>query len=250
MEKSMLSTRKAGARTGSSKQESPFGRRSSPASAATVGRRISAMPAQMSTRSTRGPARRCGPPKSINTQRRSSPARRRWLGRSSSCRSPPMRKRKPGPHLTAVARSEAAWSLWTPVGKDCVEDIHDRAGSQAGPGQCGWCSADGTFRGRDLVPVTYNFASQRLYVTTGDNYSDPTTQTSDAFLALNVGSGELAWTRQITSGDAFTVACPKGINCPKSNGPDFDSDRPPFSPVPRWRTHAGRRAKIRRGDRP
>jgi polyvinyl alcohol dehydrogenase (cytochrome) len=69
---------------------------------------------------------------------------------------------------------------------------------------------------------TYDSASQRLYVTTGDNYSDPTTETSDAFLALNVGSGELAWTRQITSGDAFTLACPKGINCPKSNGPDLD----------------------------
>src|SRR6202042_1174526 len=69
---------------------------------------------------------------------------------------------------------------------------------------------------------TYDSASQRLYVTTGDNYSDPTTETSDAFLALGVGSGELAWTRQITSGDAFTVACPKGANCPKSNGPDFD----------------------------
>ena len=69
---------------------------------------------------------------------------------------------------------------------------------------------------------TYDAASQRLYVTTGDNYSDPTTETSDAFLALGAGSGELAWTRQITSGDAFTVACPKGINCPKSNGPDFD----------------------------
>ena len=69
---------------------------------------------------------------------------------------------------------------------------------------------------------TFDSASQRLYVTTGDNYSDPTTEMSDAFLALGAGSGDLAWARQITSGDAFTVACPKGMNCPKSNGPDFD----------------------------
>ena len=69
---------------------------------------------------------------------------------------------------------------------------------------------------------TYDSARQKIYVTTGDNYSDPATETSDAFLALGVGSGELAWARQITPGDAFTLACPKGINCPKSNGPDFD----------------------------
>jgi polyvinyl alcohol dehydrogenase (cytochrome) len=69
---------------------------------------------------------------------------------------------------------------------------------------------------------TYDSARQRLYVTTGDNYSDPTTETSDAFLALGAGSGELVWTRQITSEDAFTMACPKGVNCPKSNGPDVD----------------------------
>jgi polyvinyl alcohol dehydrogenase (cytochrome) len=31
---------------------------------------------------------------------------------------------------------------------------------------------------------TYDSASQKIYVTTGDNYSDPTTETSDAFLAL------------------------------------------------------------------
>ena len=69
---------------------------------------------------------------------------------------------------------------------------------------------------------TYDSAIQKLYVTTGDNYSDPPTETSDAFLALGAGSGELVWTRQITSEDAFTMACPKGINCPKSNGPDVD----------------------------
>ena len=69
---------------------------------------------------------------------------------------------------------------------------------------------------------TFDAASQRVYATTGDNYSDPPTSTSDAILAIDVGSGEVAWTRQITSGDAFNVACPAGVNCPKSKGPDFD----------------------------
>ena len=69
---------------------------------------------------------------------------------------------------------------------------------------------------------TFDAATQRVYATTGDNYSDPPSGTSDAIVAFDAASGGLAWTRQITPGDAFTVACPSGINCPKSHGPDFD----------------------------
>jgi polyvinyl alcohol dehydrogenase (cytochrome) len=71
---------------------------------------------------------------------------------------------------------------------------------------------------------TFDAASQRVYATTGDNYSDPPTETSDAFLALDARSGELTWSRQITSGDAYNIACvsPEKENCPKANGPDLD----------------------------
>ena len=69
---------------------------------------------------------------------------------------------------------------------------------------------------------TFDAASQRVYATTGDNYSDPPSGTSDAIIAFDASSGDLTWARQITSGDAFTVACPNGVNCPKSHGPDFD----------------------------
>jgi polyvinyl alcohol dehydrogenase (cytochrome) len=69
---------------------------------------------------------------------------------------------------------------------------------------------------------TFDAASQRVYAPTGDNYSDPPSGTSDAIIAFDASSGDLTWARQITSGDAFTVACPNGVNCPKSHGPDFD----------------------------
>ena len=71
---------------------------------------------------------------------------------------------------------------------------------------------------------TFDAVSQQVYATTGDNYSDPPTETSDAILALDARSGELSWSRQTTSGDAFNVACksPEKENCPKANGPDFD----------------------------
>ncbi len=71
---------------------------------------------------------------------------------------------------------------------------------------------------------SFDAATQRIYATTGDNYSDPPTETSDAILAFDAGSGERIWTRQTTSGDAYNIACvsPARENCPKVNGPDFD----------------------------
>jgi polyvinyl alcohol dehydrogenase (cytochrome) len=72
---------------------------------------------------------------------------------------------------------------------------------------------------------TYDAVKEMIYVTTGDNYSDPPSETSDAILGLNAVSGKLAWARQVTSGDAFNVACPSsqpGPNCPVAKGPDFD----------------------------
>ena len=69
-----------------------------------------------------------------------------------------------------------------------------------------------------------------LYLTTGDNYSDPPTDSSDAFLALDLDSGKLLWSRQVTAADAYTVACrlTDKANCPDSNGPDFDFGSSPI----------------------
>jgi len=64
----------------------------------------------------------------------------------------------------------------------------------------------------------------RLYVGTGENYSSPADGNSDAVLALDLDTGERVWTRQITAGDAWNVACMMrdNPNCPAENGPDFD----------------------------
>lgn len=63
-----------------------------------------------------------------------------------------------------------------------------------------------------------------LYVTTGDNYSEPTTGTSDAVLALSLGDGRIVWSRQLTEGDAYNSSCRLlgKPNCPDADGPDFD----------------------------
>ena len=63
-----------------------------------------------------------------------------------------------------------------------------------------------------------------IYVTTGDSYSDPAARTSDAFLAFDLDSGRMLWSRQMTPGDAFNAACarPGEGNCPEAKGPDVD----------------------------
>jgi polyvinyl alcohol dehydrogenase (cytochrome) len=63
-----------------------------------------------------------------------------------------------------------------------------------------------------------------LYVTTGNNYSDPTSTMSDAFVAMDLDTGRILWSKQMTPNDAYTSACrlQDRTNCAASNGPDYD----------------------------
>jgi polyvinyl alcohol dehydrogenase (cytochrome) len=73
---------------------------------------------------------------------------------------------------------------------------------------------------------TIDVVKRRLYVTTGNSYSDPPAKTANAILALDLDSGALAWAAQMTPNDAYNVACttspPGQDNCPTSGGPDLD----------------------------
>ncbi len=62
-----------------------------------------------------------------------------------------------------------------------------------------------------------------LYAGTGENYSSPADDRSDALLAFRLTDGKVLWARQKTSGDAWNVGCMlKNANCPKEEGPDVD----------------------------
>ena len=69
-----------------------------------------------------------------------------------------------------------------------------------------------------------------LYATTADNYSQPSTMNSDAFLAMDLDSGKILWSRQMTPSDVWNTACrmPDKTNCPESSGPDFDFGASPI----------------------
>jgi polyvinyl alcohol dehydrogenase (cytochrome) len=70
-----------------------------------------------------------------------------------------------------------------------------------------------------------------LYVGTGQNYSAPSTLTSDAIHAIDIKTGQRRWVKQFTANDAWNVACelPIKANCPKdTQHHDFDFGAPPI----------------------
>ena len=66
----------------------------------------------------------------------------------------------------------------------------------------------------------------RLYVTTGDSYTNPPAPESDAIMALAMDTGRVLWIRQTLPGDAWNVGCLETgagrVNCPEKAGPDYD----------------------------
>lgn len=63
-----------------------------------------------------------------------------------------------------------------------------------------------------------------MYVTTGDNYSNPPTSMSDSLVAMKMSTGDILWSKQFTAKDAWNSSCPlqDRVNCPPNEGPDWD----------------------------
>lgn len=93
----------------------------------------------------------------------------------------------------------------------------------------------GTARfGPSGVPIwsspTIDAKRGHIYVGTGENYSRPTTGTSDAIVALSIETGAIEWVNQVTKDDAWNGSCgwTAGPNCPENRGPDYDFGAPPL----------------------
>jgi polyvinyl alcohol dehydrogenase (cytochrome) len=67
-----------------------------------------------------------------------------------------------------------------------------------------------------------------LLIGTGENYSSPSTNTSDAIQALDLQTGKLVWNFQGTAKDIYNLACPLLNNCPGKSGPDLDFGMAPL----------------------
>ena len=69
-----------------------------------------------------------------------------------------------------------------------------------------------------------------IFVGTGENYTRPTSATSDSIIAIDRNNGDIRWVQQYTAQDAFNLACslPNHPNCPENAGPDLDFGAPPI----------------------
>jgi polyvinyl alcohol dehydrogenase (cytochrome) len=65
-----------------------------------------------------------------------------------------------------------------------------------------------------------------LYVATGDSYTDAPNDGSDAVMAMDLVTGELRWSHQVTANDNYLVGCTgqagQPASCPRTVGPDHD----------------------------
>ena len=78
------------------------------------------------------------------------------------------------------------------------------------------------------VPVwnspTFDLSRNLIYYGTGESYSSPAADTSDAIIAIDKFSGEIEWVYQAETGDAWNMGCfvEADANCPEEDGPDWD----------------------------
>jgi polyvinyl alcohol dehydrogenase (cytochrome) len=62
--------------------------------------------------------------------------------------------------------------------------------------------------------ATVDEARKLVFIGTGNNYAPPASALSDSLLAIDYETGQLAWSKQFTAGDTYTIY--------GSQGPDFD----------------------------
>jgi polyvinyl alcohol dehydrogenase (cytochrome) len=64
----------------------------------------------------------------------------------------------------------------------------------------------------------------QLTVGTGNDYSSPSTDASDAVVALDLATGKVKWVHQAVSNDGWNASCsvPDKALCPQEDGPDYD----------------------------
>jgi polyvinyl alcohol dehydrogenase (cytochrome) len=77
---------------------------------------------------------------------------------------------------------------------------------------------------------TIDTAKNRIYVGTGDNYSEPDTKTSDAVVALDRRTGAILWSVQFDKDDVYKIDCgdPSREGCAPPTNPEFDLGASPI----------------------
>jgi polyvinyl alcohol dehydrogenase (cytochrome) len=90
-----------------------------------------------------------------------------------------------------------------------------------------WAPAGGAVWSAPTIDPT----RRALYVATGDSYTAPAPETTDAVMALDLDTGRVLWVAQDLPNDAWLVGCDtddRTENCPEDVGPDYDFGASPI----------------------
>ncbi len=112
-----------------------------------------------------------------------------------------------------AATGKILWQTYTIDSPATQEHVNKLGTSTKGPsGAAIWAAP------------TIDTKAHVLYAVTGDNYSDPATDTSDAIFAMDLATGKVEWRRQFHAGDTYNISCDSAgaKNCPDAEGPDYD----------------------------
>jgi polyvinyl alcohol dehydrogenase (cytochrome) len=86
---------------------------------------------------------------------------------------------------------------------------------------------------------TVDLERRAVYVATGNGYTEPAAEASDAVIAFDLDTGRRRWARQVMANDAYVRDCPgkyrpnvptddKSETCPDDLGPDMDFGNAPI----------------------
>ncbi len=62
-------------------------------------------------------------------------------------------------------------------------------------------------RSSDLVGATIDAKRGVLYVGTGNSYGDAPNTGANAIIAMDLATGQMRWSRQVTAGDNYLLGC-------------------------------------------
>jgi polyvinyl alcohol dehydrogenase (cytochrome) len=118
-----------------------------------------------------------------------------------------------------AATGEQVWKTYT-IAEEALPRSKNSAGTQI------WGPSGAPIWSSPAIDVRRN----AIYATTGNNYTGPSTQASDAFVAFDLKSGKLLWSRQMTAADDWNGSCRLAgkVNCTNADAPDFDFASPPI----------------------
>jgi polyvinyl alcohol dehydrogenase (cytochrome) len=107
-----------------------------------------------------------------------------------------------------------------------IEEAPRPVGTNAA-GATRWAPAGAAIWGAPTIDATRGV----LYVGTGDAYTQPAADTTDAVMALDLETGRKVWVNQLTENDAWLTGCDgtarRAANCPDPLGPDHDFGQSP-----------------------